>query len=197
MDTAAVFLAAERNGKLSVKEYEHLTTEITALLNGIKTPRIRAVLHPRPIPYPNYSIQQDEYQREQITTGQNRRNTQMLFPANMIPLRFYHKTTGDKIAGLVDEYVNIGNMEIVFVSTEDYMLDPTNPEWDGFTRIPSKNINTVALAAMGLEQIVKAHLTDFLNNEDRSADILVSFYAKDKSIMTTSEIIIAIDIVIL
>lgn len=197
MNTAAAFLAAERNGRLSVKEYEHISGELAALLQGIKTPRVRAVLHPKPVEYPNYAVSQNQYQQEAVTTGQNRQNSQKLVPDNMIPIRLYHITTADKIAGLVDEYVNIGNMEIVFLQSGDYIVDPIHPNWDGYLQIPARNINSVALAAMELEQVVKSHTLDFFEDEDRAADITVSFFAKDKSVMTTTEVLIAFDFTIM
>lgn len=194
---AAVFTAAERNGQLSVEEYEKLANNLALLLSGIHTANVRAVLKPKPTPYPGYALTQKGYREEQVQRDHNRPNSIREVAANLIPIRLYHETQASFIIGLVDEFAHIGDVELMFITSDNAIIDPTGRSQQVYTNLSPSNISSLMFSAMQLEAKAKDRTEAFFEQERRGVDIKVSFYGVSKSINPSTPIMIVFDFLIM
>ena len=192
------FVAAERTGMLSDKQYMDIAATLTVLLDGIKTSQVRAVLHPRPTAYPGYVMTQEGMKEEAVTTSHNRPNSIKEVADSVIPIRLYDSISASLIAGLADEFIHIGNTELMFLMSDHAISDPTGLSEDSiYSAISMNHISSLLVAAMQLENAAKARTEDFFEAHNKAADIKVTFYAINKLVNPSTDVLVVFDFAVL
>lgn len=193
MNLEHIFTAADRNKLLSADEFVELSDTIQGLLQGIKTQTVRAFLKPTATSYPGYRLLQDEFTKEQVSTGQNRSNSIKELLPNVTPLRFYHMTEASLVMGLVDDLSNLASLEIPGLRSEHSIPDPSGRSPKMFVNIAPDNITSLSIASLELETAAKARTANLFEENGRAVDISVKFYSPIRWANAGSELAIVFD----